>query len=166
MVRAQSISYRPFGRPIWPAHLASSRRSEPQLGHNGKWTLLLYGHMGHNIHHLISNWDGQIITRIYIYIYIYILRNTEKYAYIIVYDCWQKVYIWYITWIIIIPNTNLSVPRPFMTASYHNIPYHLAGPFGLLSWECCPTLVARVTTSLREWAKWASTGAGSYGPAK
>ena len=28
----QSISYGPFGRPMWPAHLAGSRRSEPRLG--------------------------------------------------------------------------------------------------------------------------------------
>ena len=35
-----------------------------------------------------------------------------------------------------------------MTAAYRNVPYHLdgpygpahvAGPFGQLSWECCPT---------------------------
>ena len=53
--------------------------------------------------------------------------------------------LWYITWINIIHDTNVFVPIPYMTATYHNIPHcldgpcgpaHLAGPFGPLSWEC------------------------------
>ena len=104
------------------------------------------------IDRLISYWCGQIMSRIYIYIYIItdkFIERTKKYAYIIAYDCWENG-LWNITWIIITPDTNLSVPIPYMTAAYRNIPYHLdgpygpahvAGPFDPLSLECCPTRI-------------------------
>ena len=62
------------------------------------------------------------------------------------YDCWENG-LWYITWMNIIPDTHLSVPIPYMTATYHNIPQyldglygsaHVAGPCGRPIW---PTLV-------------------------
>ena len=36
--------------------------------------------------------------------------------------------LWYITWINIIHDTNVFVPIPYMTATYHNIPHCLDGP--------------------------------------
>ena len=51
------------------------------------------------------------------------------------YDCWENG-LWYITWVDIVPDTFLSVPIPYMTATYHNIPQYLDGPYGPLSWVC------------------------------
>ena len=51
------------------------------------------------------------------------------------YDCWENG-LWYITWVDIVPDTLLSVPIPYMTATYHNIPQYLDGPYGPLSWVC------------------------------
>ena len=129
------------------------------------------------IDRLISYWCGQIVSRIYTYIYIYIImiitdrfiERKKKYAYIILsfiaYDCWENG-LWNITWIIITPDTNLSVLIPYMTAAYRNVPYHLdgpygpahvAGPFGPLSWECCPTRLSEWEWTREHSRRWIST---------
>ena len=81
--------------------------------------------------------------------------NTWKYAHIIAYDFRENGIWWHIAWIIVILDTSLSAPMPYMTATCHNIPYHLDGPygpahvacpFGLLSWECCPTQIRKHTS--------------------
>ena len=41
------------------------------------------------------------------------IRQALKYAYIIAYDCWENGIWWHIAWIIIILDTNLSVPMPY-----------------------------------------------------